>query len=378
MKISEIDLFPIEHVVPPEKAYGASRAIMSRRQTVLVRLRTDEGIEGWGEALSAPVLVRANFELLRPQFLGTDIHDRDVIFTRMLNRSYHLGLQNPLIASYSGLNVAMLDALGKKYGVPACRLIGGLSKPKLMAYASDGYITRNPQPDLEASLEYIRTLNLPAIKIKVGLGPKVDVERVKAVRRILGDDIILMVDANGNYTFDLAMESMRRIEPYNIHWYEEPLPPQDYRGYALLRQRGMMSVAGGESHHMAFDFLRLLEGGCIDVAQPDVCTVGGLDESRRIADLCRLHNVRVAPHIWGSGLGLATGIQFAASLPPHPHSEFEPVPTFVEYDVGDNRMRDGILKKPLRPNKDGWFEVGEAPGLGIEVDMAAVERMRCA
>lgn len=377
MKIRDIELFGIEHVVGEERAYGASRAILARRQTTLVRIRTADGIEGWGEALSSPVLMRANFELLKPQFLGADIHDRDVIFTRMLNRSYHLGLQNPLMAAYSGLNVAMLDALGKRYGVPACRLIGGMARRRLMAYASDGYITRNPQADLEASLEYISTLGLHAVKIKVGLGAASDEARVAAVRRILGNDIILMVDANGNYTVDMALESMRRIAPYNIHWYEEPLPPQDYRGYALLRSRAPMSVAAGESHHLAFDFQRLLEGGCIDVAQPDVCTVGGLDESRRIADLCRLHNIRVAPHIWGSGVGLAAGIQFAAALPPHPHSEFAPVPTFVEYDVGDNPMRDGVLKTPLRP-KDGWFDVGDTPGLGIEVDMAVVEKMRCA
>ena len=373
MKIRTVEAFGLEYRLAEDRAYGSARGLQSRRITTLVRIRTEDGIEGIGEAQAPPLLVRANLELLKPVFLQTDILDRDITFTRLLNRAYHLGLQGPLITAYSGLNIAMLDALGKGLGLPVCKLIGGMARREVAAYATGAYITRKPEADLDPQLETIRALGVSGAKIKIGLGADSDVSRVAAARRVLGDQIVLMVDANGNYTPDQALQSMNRISSYGIHWYEEPLPPQDYRGYAYLRTRAPMAISAGEAHYMAFDFQRLLEGGCIDVAQPTVTSCGGLDEARRIADLCRLYNVRVVPAAWGSGVGLAAAVQFAAALPPHPHSEFEPVPSFVEYDVGENPLRDAVLTQPL-VLREGAFAVSDSPGLGIVLDEEALRR----
>ncbi|MSQ73728.1 MAG: mandelate racemase/muconate lactonizing enzyme family protein, partial [Betaproteobacteria bacterium] len=178
---------------------------------------------------------------------------------------------------------------------------------------------------------------------------------------------------NANYSADVALESMRRIAPYRIAWYEEPLKPHDYRGYAHLRAQGMIPVATGEAHHSAHDFLRLLENGCIDIAQPAVCACGGLDEARRIAELCRLYNTRIVPAAWSSGVGLVAALHFAASLPPNPHSEFEPVPQLLEYDVGENPLRDEILAEPLRIT-NGKIAVPDTPGLGLSLNEEAVRR----
>ncbi len=381
MKIRDIELIGLEYGVPEAQAYGASRAMMSKRQTPLFLLHTEEGVSGVGEALTSPLLARANLEFLKPHFIGTDIHDRDATWSRLLNRFYHLGLQNPLIATYSGVNVAMLDALGKGLKLPVHKLLGGKARSKLTAYASNGYVTRNPQADLEGQLEKLKGQGYKGLKIKIGLGPDADEARCAAVRRILGNDMVLMVDVNGNYTAELALASMRRIDSHGIHWYEEPLPPQDYKGYAHLRSKGTIPVAAGESHHTAHDFLRLLESGCIDIAQPDVCSVGGLDEARRIADLCRLFNIRIAPHVWGSGVGLAAAIHFAASIPPYPHAdpqlESAGVPFWLEYDVSNVALRDGILTRPFAV-VEGMIEVPDAPGLGIELDPEGIERYRMA
>lgn len=377
MKIRSIETIGLEYRLSERRAYGSARGRQPRRVTTLVRIMTEDGIQGIGEAQALPALVRANMELLKPQFIGSDITDRDVILTRLLNRMYHLGLQGPLIAAYSGLNIAMLDAMGKTLGLPVCKLIGGMARREVTAYATGVYITAEPEADLAPQLEAMRACGTPAGKIKIGLSPASDEARVAAARRALGDGFTLMVDSNGNYTTDLALESMRRIAPYGIHWYEEPLPPHDYRGYARLRARAPMAISAGEAHYMAFDFQRLLEGGCIDVAQPTVTSCGGLDEARRIADLCRLHNVRVVPAAWGSGVGLAASVQFAAALPPNPHSEFEPVPRYVEYDIGDNALRDDILTEPLRLHA-GMLAVSEKPGLGVELDETAVGRYRIA
>ncbi len=300
MKITSIEVIGLAHRLAEDRAYGSARALQPRRQATLVRIGTEEGIQGIGEAQAPALLVRAHMELMKASFVGADIYDRDVIFAQFLNRNYHGGLQGATIAAYSGLNIAMLDALGKALGLPVCKLIGGKARSEVTAYATGAYITRRPEADLEPQLEQIRALGVSAAKIKIGLGIASDEARVAAARRVLGEAITLMVDANGNYTPDLALESMRQVAPYRIHWYEEPLPPQDYRGYAYLRARAPMSLAAGEAHYTALDFQRLLDGGCIDVAQPTVTSCGGLDEARRIADLCRLHNTRVVPAAWAA------------------------------------------------------------------------------
>ncbi len=372
MKIRSIEAVGLSYPLG-DKAYGSARGLAPARMTTLVRVMTEDGIEGIGEAQALPGLVRANLEVLKPVFIGTDIHDRDVTWTRFNNRLYHMGLQGVMIAAYSGLNIAMLDALGKGLGLPVCKLIGGKARDKVTAYATGAYNTRRPEADLEPQLEVIRKGGFLAAKIKIGLGLDSDEQRVAAARQALGDDTVIMVDANGNYTPDLALRSMERIAPYGIHWYEEPIPPQDYRGYTHLRSRAPIAVSAGEAHYTVFDFQRLLEGGCIDVAQPTVASCGGLDEARRIADLCRLHNRRIVPAVWGSGVGLAAAVHFAASIAPNPHSEFAPVPAYVEYDVGDNPLRDTILQEPLAL-REGMIAVSDKPGLGITLDEDAVKR----
>lgn len=372
MKIRSIDAIGLAYELPPERMYGSAVGIHPRRQVTLIRLLTEDGIEGIGDARGPVGLVRAHLELLKNAFIGSDIHDRDVIFARLLNRMYHLGMQGPLIVAYSGLNIAMLDALGKGLGLPVCRLIGGMARREVAVYATGGHITGR-DTDLVPQMEAIRALGVAGAKIKIGLGVASDEARVAAARRVLGEDMFLAVDTNANYTVETALESMRRIAPYRVRWFEEPLKPHDYRGYAHLRARAPMPIAAGEAHHMAFDFLRLLEGGCVDIAQPAVCACGGLDEARRIAELCRLHGVRVVPAAWSSGVGLAAALHFAAALPPHPHSEFEPEPQWLEFDVGENPLRDEILVEPLRLN-DGKIALGEAPGLGIALDEDAVRR----
>jgi D-galactarolactone cycloisomerase len=372
MKIRFIEAIGLDYPLAADKAYGSARGLAPRRTTTLVRIRTEDGIEGIGEAQALPGLVRANLEVLKPAFIGTDIYDRDASFARLTNRLYHLSLTGPLIAAYSGLNIAMLDALGKSLGVPVCKLIGGMARSQVVAYATGAYNTRQPEADLAPQLEVIRRGGFLAAKIKIGLGIESDEARVREARRTLGDKMVLMVDSNGNYTADLALASMQGIAPYGIHWYEEPLPPQDFRGYAHLHARAPMAISAGEAHYTAFDFQRLIEAG-VDILQPTVASCGGLDEARRIADLCRLHNRRIVPAVWGSGVGLAAAVQFAASVAPHPHSDSAPVPAYVEYDVGDNPLRDAILQNPI-VIRDGSIAVSAAPGLGITLDEDAVKR----
>jgi D-galactarolactone cycloisomerase len=373
MKLRAIETIGLEFELPPERAYGSAGGIHTRRQATLIRVTTEDGIEGYGEARGPYRLVKANVDLLTPHFLGTDILERETSYARFSNRLYHYGHQGPLIVAYSGINIAMLDALGKALNLPVCRLIGGMARPDVGAYATGGYLTLGTASRFEQQLEALRAANLSIAKIKIGLGPASDEERVSMTRRCLGDDVRIAVDANANYTVDVALESMNRIGPYGIAWFEEPLKPYDFEGYAHLRSRAPVAISAGEAHHTTHDFKKLLEGGCIDIAQPAVCACGGLDEARRIADLCRLHSTRIVASAWASGVGFAAAVQFAASIPQYPHSEYEPTPQLVEYDVGENPLREGILTEPFHL-RDGKIVLPPGPGLGITVDQDTIQR----
>src|SRR5262249_51645561 len=203
-------------------------------------------------------------------------------------------------------------AIGKSLGLPVVKLLGDAARDRLPVYASGGYFTETPEKDFPAQLERLRVTGIKRAKIKIGAGPRSDRERAAIARKVLGDDVGIMVDANGNYTVDEALDSMRRIADYDIEWYEEPLPPLDFAGYAALRARALIPIATGEALYTAWDFKRLLDLSAVDIVQPDLTMCGGLRAGREIALLARLHHRRLSPHVWGSGVGLAAACPFVA------------------------------------------------------------------
>ena len=156
MKLRAIETIGLEFDIPADRAYGSAGGIHTRRQVTLIRVITEDGIEGYGEARGPYHLVKTNIDVLSPSFVGTDILDRDCTFARFTNRLYHYGHQGPLIVAYSGLNIAMLDALGKAMNLPVCRLIGGMARSEVAAYATGGYLTRGPASRFDQQLEALR------------------------------------------------------------------------------------------------------------------------------------------------------------------------------------------------------------------------------
>jgi D-galactarolactone cycloisomerase len=373
--IKRLRFIGLEYVMPPEKAFGMSRAVGNRRVGGLIELETDGNVTGIGEAFGDPRVTRAYFEMVEPLFVGRSIYDFDHVEAGIRNRMYHLGVQNQLTACLSGINVALHDAIGKTHGVRACDLIGGCGTSRLPVYASTGFFSKDPANQLERQLAEVKAHPYPGAKIKIGRGPRDDAARCRLAREMLGDDALLIVDVNGNYTVDLALECIRAIERYDIHWLEEPLPPSDLRGYAELRARSPIPLAAGEAHYTLRDFTPLIEGRCIDIVQPSIPTVGGLTEARRIAALAQAANLRVSPHAWGGAVGLAAALHLVAALPVTPHGDNVPYPTLVEYDMSDNPLRSRLLSTPLAL-EDGHLRLPEGPGLGVALDAAVVEQYR--
>jgi D-galactarolactone cycloisomerase len=374
-RIRDIRLVPLRFELTGERPYGMARGLAPARQATLVEVETEDGVVGLGEAWGAPATLFAALDGIRGFYLGRTLWQREHAVSEIFGRLYHLGIQNPMVACMSGINLAIHDALGKTLGVPVADLLGGRVRDAIPCYASDGYFSRDGANQLEHQVERFADGGFPGCKIKIGLGPRSDAERCRLVREILGEEIKLLVDVNGNYTVDLTLESMRRTERFDVHFYEEPLPPQDFEGYKHLARRAPVAIATGEALYTVFDFARLLQDRSADLVQPDLTLVGGFDEARKIATLCQIHNVRYSPHVWGGAVGLAAAIHLLAALPDWPHTDNVPYPRLLEYDVGLNPLRDELLIEPLRP-VNGMIPVPAGPGLGIELDPDAVARYR--
>lgn len=373
--IRDIRLVPLAFVMEAGKAYGMARGKTARREAGLIEVETEDGVVGIGEAFGPLKATAGYLDLIREAFIGRTVFEPELVWSDLISRRYHLGLQNQMTACYSGINIACHDAAGKTLGVSVADLLGGRGKEQIPAYASDGYITDDPESQLPTQLEQFAELGFSAAKIKIGMSPASDEARCALARELLGDDMLIMVDANGNYTVDMTLESMARIAPHGIHFYEEPLPPQDVLGYRELGRRGSIPLATGEALYTIHDFARLVHPRAVDILQPDLTLCGGFDQAKGIATLCQIHNLRYSPHCWGSAVGLAAALHLLSAMPDYPHSDNLPTPRLLEYDVGENPLRDDLLTKPLSA-VNGQVAVPKGPGLGIELNPEMVKRYR--
>ena len=184
--IVDISFIGLLAPLPHGKAYGMSKSLATARQATLVVIKTEAGMEGVGEAWGVPQVNVAYLPLLKSYLIGADVTDVELVFARILARHYHFGLQNQMMACLSGIDIAAKDAVGKETGLPVCRLIGGRGNDRVPVYASGGYLTEQPQRDFPAQIEAMAEGEYPAVKIKIGLGPKSDLERVAFARNRLG------------------------------------------------------------------------------------------------------------------------------------------------------------------------------------------------
>ena len=211
------------------------------------------------------------------------------------------------------------------------------------------------------------------MKLKVGFGVEEDAAMTHAVRDAIGDDVALMVDANHAYDAVAAIRLGRMIEHHDIGWFEEPVPPEDIAGYRAVKAAISIPVAGGECEFTRFGFRDLLASRAIDIVQPDTCAAGGLSECKKIADMAEAFGVRYNPHVWGTGIAIAASLQLLAVLPSHTPTSLKPLEPMLEFDRTEHPIRQALLTQPIEHVK-GIVRVPDGPGLGIEVDRAALKR----
>lgn len=378
MKITGVTTYVLEGLLG-NNAFGWSLWITDRRQTVLCVIYTDEGIEGVGEALyvGGPAKIAASMikEAYAPLLIGKDPLDNAVIWDFLYNRTRDQGMKGLPITALSAVDIALWDIKGKALKLPVSKLLGGTYRDKAHVYATGLYEPQNVPSVKDAlvdeALGYKKD-GFSAMKLKIGYGIETDMSYVMAVREAIGDDVLLMVDANHAYNAAEAIRLARKMERYDVYWFEEPVPPEDIDGYVEVKQKSNILIAGGECEYTRFGFRELITRRAVDILQPDLCATGGFTEMMRIIALASAWNVPIMPHVWGTNVGLAASLQLFAVLPHFPERRF-PAEPFFEYDRSPHPLRDKVTHEKF-VMKDGYIDIPQRPGLGITLDTDFVKK----
>ena len=341
---------------------------VTERAVCLVKVTASDGSYGWGEGYGPADVVAASVRFFAPFVVGRSPLDSAAVWQEMYRRSLDYARRGVMVAGLSAIDIALWDLKGKLLGQPVATLLGGMRRSSVAVYATGLYFTH--VPDLPAALAaegrgYVDQ-GFTAIKMKVGLGLESDVTNVRAVRAAIGPDVALMIDANHAFSRGEAFALARAVEDQRIGWFEEPISPEDYAGYAELRGRTTIPLAGGECEYLTHGFRHLAVNNCVDIAQPDLCGTGGLTEGQRIASLMQTFGANVTPHCWGTGIAFAAALHFAATLDMLP-GRLHAAEPLLEMDRSPSPLREE-LTTPRFIAQDSRVAVPTAPGLGVDID----------
>jgi len=386
MKIAAIRTIALSAPVDPP--YASAAGVQARRGGLLVEVETDGGIVGIGEAGLGGGATAAVIEKdLAPMLVGEDPLMIEGLWQRMFARTRQYGRRGIVMQGMSGIDIALWDIAGKVAKLPVYRLLGAC-RDRVEAYASGGFYQEGKSAaDLAGEAENYRARGFKGMKMKVGRNPSTqthlrelignkgfcevdpgeDLARVAAVRQALGPHAKLMVDVNCAWSPAFAIEMGRAMEPYNLYWIEEPVATDDIEGSARVADALATPIAGYETEMGLYAFRELISRGAVDIVQLDIAWSGGFSEGRRIAAYAGAHHRMVAPHAFAGAVLLVASLHFAAAIPNG---------LVLEWDQNPNAIRDELLKEPLKLESDGTVKVPERPGLGIELDRAAVEHYR--
>lgn len=351
-----------------------SPAADGTQDDLIIIVETDEGITGYGEVDTAPLVGRAVVDAymshgtcygLKEIVVGYDPFDYEQIWNEMWSKTYYYGRFGPVLHVMSGIDMAIWDIIGKATGKPVHKLLGGSYTDRVRPYAS-ALMPEKPD-DVKRMVEKYSSLGFSAIKF--GWGPlgydiSYDLKLIETARKAAPENMELMIDIGKRYKLKQAMTVARALEQMNIYWLEEPLPAEDYSGYRRLTEFTTIRIATGEEESGRLAFSRLINESHVDVIQPDISRCGGLTEARKIATLASDNNIMMVPHAFKTGILVAACIHLIASMQHTP---------FLEFSVTESPIRKELLVKPF-VQKDGYVDVPDSPGLGIELNPEVIQK----
>ncbi len=369
MKITRITAIPLSHKLPEGKTVTMGIGSTLKRDAIVVRVETDEGITGYGEAhpgRSPGAIVSLIHNTLAPLIAGMDAHDVVGAWNRIhrMQFSSH-GLGAGAVLATSGIDMALWDIRGKALGLPLYKLLGG-SKRRIPAYAGGIALGFQPKESLADEAQEYVSRGYRAVKLRLGDSAKADIERVLHVRQALGDDVDILTDANTAYTIADVRRVMPVLADIRAGWLEEPFACNDFASYrAAAAITPLVPIAAGENHFGRFEFAQLLEAGAVQIWQPDLSKSGGITEAVRIAAIASAWRIPLNAHSSATGLNHAATLHFLAATENA---------GYFEADVSKfNPMRD-MFGRTFEIGEDGCVEPPDKPGIGIEVDEKVFEQ----
>jgi len=369
MKITKVEAIPLGYPLNEPLRWG--QMVDNVKGGIIVRVHTDEGIVGIGEAgLSAAYFKTVGpivNEILGPMIIGENPLMINALWEKMFVNTHMWGRRGVETYALSGVDIALWDILGKVANLPIHRLLG-THKEKIRAYFAPSL--KDADSIVKECVEG-REKGFTAFKLRIGLEITKDKKMVSDVRKAIGDDTDIMVDANMAYDRRTALEMAKFLEDQNVFWFEEPINShslaQYEEDYKWLNDRVRINLAGGESLLNRYEFIHILRDKTFDVIQPDATTVGGISEIKRVADMSSAWNLIFAPHIAcssGTGISLVCGLHAALSASNS---------VVLEYDAYSGPGREGLIVDPVTV-KDGYLYAPMTPGIGVELAPNALEK----
>jgi L-alanine-DL-glutamate epimerase-like enolase superfamily enzyme len=347
---------PLKEPVSDAKVTTGRQRPLGDVDVVVATIATADGLEGIGFSYSkragGPALF-AHAKQIAPLLVGEDPLDTSRIWEKLLWAAASVGRQGVAVQSLAAFDVALHDRKAKLAGISLAKLLGSHRDAVRCYDTTVGFLSAKLETVIAAS-ERSLARGMGGIKLKVGGEPREDAARVAAVRKALGGDVAIMVDANQAWDRAAAKRIGRRLEEYDLTWIEEPLDAYDVKGHAALREALDTPIASGEMLSSATDLRRFLEADAVDVIQPDAVRIGGITPYRRVSDLADELGVTVAPH-------------FATQL--HVHlAACQPREGWVEWFDWLDPLFDERVEL-----RDGKVVVPDRPGLGLTLSQRAGE-----
>jgi L-rhamnonate dehydratase len=368
MKITRVEALHLRLPQVREVADGT-------QDCLIVRLHTDAGLTGLGEVVSCSSVARTVVDAPRSApfrhglgaiIEGMEVEDIDKIHRALLHGTAWYGPGGVVRHAISGIDMALWDLRGKAAGQPVRRLLSETAVDTVPCYASVLWPS-HPEKVADSAAAFLAQ-GYKAVKYGwAPMGPDagLDEELVAAARQALGADVDLMVDAGRAWDADTAILRAASFAPYNIFWLEEPLDPYDTAGYRRLAGEAAVPIAAGEAITLMEEYEQLIDEGRVHFVQPDLGRVGGITYGQRIAARAEARGCRPVPHAFGTGVLLAASAQWTAAA----------AQPLTEYTRAPSPLAQNLARCDMEFSQ-GSLQLGDAPGLGVELDEAVVETYR--
>lgn len=346
-----------------------------RTNWVFVKVLTDEGIYGWGESTleSRELTVAQAIQELEPALIGKNPMNIEDFWYRAYRDSYWRG--GPvLMSALAGVDMALWDIMGKALNVPVYQLLGGKVRDRLPCYLNGWFAPAKTADEFAQKASLLVDSGFSGLKWDpfgdawLTLSAKqLDqaMDCISQVKSAVNNKLDLMIEGHGRFDVPTAIRIAKRLEEYDVLWFEEPIPPDNLEGMSQIKNRVGVRIAAGERLYNRYDYTDFFRLGCGDFIQPDVCHVGGISEIRKIANMAEAHHIPFCPHNPNGPIANAATLQVAATLPNF---------YLLETMLTDVPHRSEICDENLEIKNGEMMIPEDKPGLGVTIDEDAVKK----